>query len=187
MHQFRPKGWPLLVPPSDQVCFVSTNWVTVLMSSLYYFSSSITCYRWNSSEDGGDVEETEPSEMLGMHLVQNTEGFPRALLRTVTFNGVVCGHRGSRWGILFQLGSSGSLSCKPFALGIDQMMIQQCSFQHGDLHWNLRLFCMSESAHHLACQTYLQEKNWEVSGIIWAGNEMVMSFLLSATLRPWQF
>ncbi len=55
------------------------------------FSSSITSYCWNSSEDGGNVEETEPSEMLGMHLVQNIEGFPRALLRTVTFNGVVCG------------------------------------------------------------------------------------------------
>jgi hypothetical protein len=60
------------------------------MSSLYYFSSSIT-YSWNSSEDGSNVEETEPSEMLGMHLVQNIEGFPRALLRTGTFNGVVCG------------------------------------------------------------------------------------------------
>jgi hypothetical protein len=61
------------------------------MTSLYYFSSSITSYSWNSSEDGGNVEETEPNEMLGMHLVQNIEGFPRELLRTVTFNGVVCG------------------------------------------------------------------------------------------------
>jgi len=61
------------------------------MTSLYYFSSSITSYSWNSSEDGGNVEETQPSEMLRMHLVLNIEGFPRALLRTVTFNGVVCG------------------------------------------------------------------------------------------------
>jgi hypothetical protein len=91
MHQIRPEGWGLLVPPFDQVCFVSTSWVPVFMSSLYYFSSSISSYSWNSSEDGGNIEETEPSEMLRMHLVLNIEGFPRALLRTVTFNGVVCG------------------------------------------------------------------------------------------------
>jgi hypothetical protein len=38
------------------------------------------------------------------------------------------------------------------------MMIQQCSFQHDDLLWNLRLFCISENAHHLACQiTYMKK------------------------------
>jgi hypothetical protein len=138
------------------------------MSSLYYFSSSISSYSWNSSEDGGNVEETEPSEMLRMHLVLNIEGFPRALLRTVTFNGVVCGVWTQRFKTrnTVSVGFIRALSCKLFALGIDQMMIQQCGFQHGDLLWNLRLFCMSESAHHLACQIYLQEKIWEVSEII---------------------